>query len=280
MGIEIVFYKIDDNFEPDWEYLEKIIHTDIQGIMMVHYFGIPQDIKKFVEFSKKHYLILIDDNTHGFGGIFEGNLIGTIGDIGVLSPRKTFPIINGALLYVKGADYKPQVLNLEPLNIFKHLTRNFIARLLDGLLPLKKIIQNYRGPIDFDEHKVKDWAIDLASYNYLKDIDTASIRIKRTEIYNIWLKWSKKNNFSVIEINHTNYAPMLFPMLLKTTEERDKLYAFFKNKNVAVTILWNDQPLQHPSAKSILDRLICMPINLDFSPSELDEYLQTHCKYS
>ena len=45
-----------------------MIDSNIKAIMMVHYFGQPQDIKKFQTLCNKHKILLIEDNAHGFGG--------------------------------------------------------------------------------------------------------------------------------------------------------------------------------------------------------------------
>ena len=60
LNINIVFYKLNDDLSPDYKYILNLLNKDIKAITIVHYFGIPQDIKKIKEFCSLHKLILID----------------------------------------------------------------------------------------------------------------------------------------------------------------------------------------------------------------------------
>src|ERR1017187_7517224 len=51
LNISPVFYSVKEDFSPDWEELNEITTSDINAIMMVHYFGLAQDIEKFIELS-------------------------------------------------------------------------------------------------------------------------------------------------------------------------------------------------------------------------------------
>ena len=60
----------DAEFEMDQKLirLEKIaISNKSRALIMVHYFGVPQNIVKFINFCLKHNLYLIEDNAHGYG---------------------------------------------------------------------------------------------------------------------------------------------------------------------------------------------------------------------
>ena len=61
LKIKIVFYKIDFNLKPIWEDVKKKYNKKTKAIMMIHYFGFPNDISKFLNFKKKKKIFLIED---------------------------------------------------------------------------------------------------------------------------------------------------------------------------------------------------------------------------
>jgi hypothetical protein len=76
-----------------------------KAILMVHYFGQPQDINAFQQFAQKNSLFLIEDNAHGHSGTYNNKMLGTFGDIGISSPRK-FSEAGGVLYLNKNYNKK------------------------------------------------------------------------------------------------------------------------------------------------------------------------------
>jgi hypothetical protein len=72
---------------------------------MVNYFGFPQDPEPFRAWCRQTGATLIEDNAHGlFSRDQQGRLLGTRGDFGLFSLRKTLPLPNGAALVVNRAE--------------------------------------------------------------------------------------------------------------------------------------------------------------------------------
>ena len=83
LGIRVVFYSVNDSFAPDWEVIENLQDSvSIDAFLLVHYFGQPQDIDRVKEFCNQHGLWLIEDNAHGHGGTFNGQPLGSFGELG------------------------------------------------------------------------------------------------------------------------------------------------------------------------------------------------------
>ena len=72
-----------------------------------HYFGQSQYIYSILDFCESNKIILIEDNAHGFGGRYDGKLLGSFGDIGISSPRKQLNQNCGGLLYINGKLVEP-----------------------------------------------------------------------------------------------------------------------------------------------------------------------------
>lgn len=72
-----------------------------RAVIAVNFFGFPQDLTPFREYCRQSGAVLIEDNAHGFLSRDEsGQLLGSRGDIGIFSIRKTYPLPDGAALLV------------------------------------------------------------------------------------------------------------------------------------------------------------------------------------
>lgn len=104
-SLQFSVYETTENLSPVWTSVESNMSKNTKAILMVHYFGQPQDINAFQQFAKKNSLFLIEDNAHGHSGTFNNRALGTFGDIGISSPRK-FSETGGVLYLNKNYDQK------------------------------------------------------------------------------------------------------------------------------------------------------------------------------
>ena len=102
-----------------------INYNNVKAIILVHYFGQPQELQLFHELCQENNIILIEDNAHGHGGHINGKPLGTFGDLGFSSPRKLSNLLYGGILYYDDRyiknytgllDYKPyNAINLNTI---------------------------------------------------------------------------------------------------------------------------------------------------------------------
>ena len=52
-------YGTSEDMKPVWSSLDRKVNSRTRAILMVHYFGQPQDIYKFINFSRKHQKFLL-----------------------------------------------------------------------------------------------------------------------------------------------------------------------------------------------------------------------------
>ena len=92
-----IFYQVDELLAP------INLHADesIKAIIAVNYFGFPQNLEAFKRESQRFGAVLIEDNAHGFLSSDTSNSpLGTRGDLGIISIRKSLRIPDGAQLLV------------------------------------------------------------------------------------------------------------------------------------------------------------------------------------
>ena len=131
-GATTIFYPVDKSLNlltvPNDLYKAK-------AIIVVNYFGFPQDLNKFKSIVEKSHAVLIEDNAHGFLSCDQkGHILGTRTPLSIFSLRKTIPLFNGAVMVVNDvalSNNMPEQLAVDyskvPLKIeIKKLLRLFV----------------------------------------------------------------------------------------------------------------------------------------------------------
>lgn len=101
-GYEPRPYRITRQLRPDLGDVEAQLDSDTLAVVSVNYFGLPQpDHAALVGHAADYDVPLIEDNAHSALSMTpEGTLLGTRGDVGFTSFRKTLPVPNGAALFI------------------------------------------------------------------------------------------------------------------------------------------------------------------------------------
>ena len=85
-GLKPVFIDVNlKTLNMDVDMIEKSITKRTKLIMMAHTLGIPFDLEKVQYLAKKHDLWLIEDSCDALGSRYNGQLVGTFGDIATYS---------------------------------------------------------------------------------------------------------------------------------------------------------------------------------------------------
>jgi dTDP-4-amino-4,6-dideoxygalactose transaminase len=74
-----------DTLTLDPESVKEALTSDTTAILPVHYAGQATDMDVFLELAADHDLAIIEDAAHALGGSFQGEALGTLGDIGCFS---------------------------------------------------------------------------------------------------------------------------------------------------------------------------------------------------
>lgn len=92
------FYPVSEDLRPD---LSSAWLSDCRVVVAVNYFGFAQDLELFRALCRRTGATLVEDNAHGlFSRDQQGLLLGTRGDFGLFSLRKTLMLPNGAALVI------------------------------------------------------------------------------------------------------------------------------------------------------------------------------------
>ncbi|QQG49787.1 MAG: DegT/DnrJ/EryC1/StrS family aminotransferase [Candidatus Berkelbacteria bacterium] len=86
LGVKAVFVDIDpETFNMNVDEVAPRINSRTKAIIPVHLFGQAVDMDPLVTLAAEHDLAIVEDVAQAFGADYQGNKLGTIGDIGCLS---------------------------------------------------------------------------------------------------------------------------------------------------------------------------------------------------
>ncbi len=75
----------EGTYNIDPESVRQNITKNTKAIIIQHTFGIPGPIEEVKQIAKDHNILLIEDLAHGLGGKYNGQSLGTFGDVAFLS---------------------------------------------------------------------------------------------------------------------------------------------------------------------------------------------------
>ena len=161
------------NIDP--EKIQKKISKKTKAICVVHFLGIPVDMKKINYIAKKNKIFVLEDCALSLGASFDKTHTGILGDAGVFSfyPAKHITTGEGGILITKNKKLYNKIKLLKSLGINK----TFLERTTPGV---------------YD-------AIELG-FNYRMSEIHASIGIKQIEKVKKFIK-KRKRNFEFLKKN-------------------------------------------------------------------------------
>lgn len=126
----------------DVSMLEAAITGRTRAISVVHYLGLPVEMRAVVELARKHHLFVIEDCALALGAALDGTACGLIGDVGVFSfyPVKHLTTAEGGMVVSRHADV---VRSIENIKAFGY-DRNVGDRKTPGVYDVVRLGLNYR----------------------------------------------------------------------------------------------------------------------------------------
>lgn len=277
--LETVYYPLNDYFEPRWEALEVIAReVECRAIVMVHYFGQPQDIARYKDFCAGHNLLLVEDNAHGFGGMVNNKPLGTFGDLGISSPRKILNTASGGILYINGKEQSPPSLKTYHMSKGERLLRGWFEqypRLKVCASVLARRLPNFSDPLAFREPVIHGLIADKNSEMVISSaIENQSLKKlaqRRRERWAIWQSVAQSIGLQPVYNDvYSDSSPWAFPAYIKSTKQRDQIMIAGLKKGI-ILFPWPALPKEILQFKgqsiNRWHKLICIPLGQD--PDEL-----------
>ena len=272
LNINYSFYNIKDNFTFNLSEIKcKALAKDY--LLIIHYFGQPQNINLILNFCKKNNIKLIEDNAHGYSGKFRGKLLGTFGTIGFSSPRKILNADSGGILF-----YKNKIISSK-LNKYyssKFLILKKILKKIPFYLYFKNRFYNQSNFYFKRMAKLEDllinYSADINSNNLIRKTNWNLIRdIRRKRWKKVVKIFKKKNCTPVWRLPLMDTCPWLVPFYAKNMFCRDQIINWGVDHGIKI-ITWPNLPRFNlnedtENCRSRWEKLFC--IELDTSIDKL-----------
>ena len=279
LNIKVRFYEVDSNLVPLWKDLEDKIDFKTKAMLIVNYFGFPNDLATARSLCDKHGLYLIEDNAHSFLGSDNGKPLGSTGDISLFSFRKIVPIPNGAALVVNNqllADKSSNPGYLKRNNRdLRFIVKSLLAALKEGLQafnrqPLKETdFEALRIKYLGEEDNVEKYFVKLSktSYFLLRHFNLDRIREERRKTYSLWLEYFSRAKISGIKVVFPylkdGAIPSSFPVL--AANQKEFISKMWRNRIECFP--WPYLP-RDSREEYFSKHLVCLPVFPCFKPAD------------
>ena len=256
-----VFVDIEDRyFTLDVTQLERAITPRTRAIIPVHLYGQPAHLEPILEIARRHNLTIIEDAAQAFGARYQGQRVGTIGDIGCISlyPGKNLGAFgDGGLVVTR----------------HEHLARKI------------EMLANHGASI---EHRYQHEFIGLNSR--LDAIQAAIVRTKLPHLdrwnarrQEIAARYSRELQGLVQVPETVPYGTHIFHQYVIRTPKRDALQRFLKERGVPTAIHYpipihlqpafqrrfNFREGQFPVSEAVAREVLSLPVHPHLTEEEI-----------
>ncbi len=274
LRIQMRFYEIHPSLKPDMADLVSKVDKKTKAVLMVNYFGFPQELEPVKDFCKKHKISLIEDNAHGLLSKKDSRLLGTFGDIGFSSIWKTLPTPNGGALFLNN----DRLITEKPAS---SVSLNFSLKsdgffLLYSLLTFLETKYGFPSWVFGNTYKkirstgggIYGKALSLGastsrvSVAVLERVDFEEIISRRRRNYNLWLEkvYGRKGVKVLFESLPPGVCPQVFPLII----EEGNFIEEVRSRGIAAS-LWPYLPQEVKGEKDyanfLAEHLFTLPVH-------------------
>lgn len=113
-----------DSWQVDPEDIRRKITPQTRAIMVVHLYGHPAKMDEIMRIAKEHDLFVIEDCAEAFASRYQGQHVGTFGDIGTFSfyGNKTITTGEGGMVITNDGTLHDRMLRLKGQGLAKYRT--------------------------------------------------------------------------------------------------------------------------------------------------------------
>jgi len=95
-GLRCIFYDVTDGLKPDAGQLDELLEPSVRALHITHYFGFPQDGRRWRRWCDERGLMLIEDAAQAWLAKQDGMDVGRYGDLSIFCLDKMFGLPDGA----------------------------------------------------------------------------------------------------------------------------------------------------------------------------------------
>jgi 8-amino-3,8-dideoxy-alpha-D-manno-octulosonate transaminase len=130
VGALPVFADIDDTLTLDPADFQRKITPRTKAVIVVHYQGAAADMDRILAIARKHDILVIEDCAQAFGGEYQGQTLGTLGDIAITSfqSNKMITCGEGGLVFTDNEEYFVRAVRYHDLGFVRPVFEQRLER--------------------------------------------------------------------------------------------------------------------------------------------------------
>ncbi len=255
------------------EDIERKITPKSRALLIVHYAGLPCNMKEIQEICKKYKLFLIEDCAHSLPAYYKNKHTGTFGEIAYFSFYATKPITTGegGMLVVKNKKQKKRAQILRQHGIkrkkfswdydvveigYKYNATDFQAAI--GIIQMKKMFSLWKKR----EEIAKKYTFLLKDSPYFIPYPSLPDRKSSWHLYPLKLRIEK------LRISRNTFLKLLYQEGIQGSMHFIPLYRFRAYRFLGYS------PKDFPHTEWVYKRSLSLPLYPDMSPKEVEKVIE------
>lgn len=243
-NVGFAFYRVNADLSVSIGDIKKKIKSNTKALLIIHYFGYPQAIKEIQKLTKEHSLYLIEDTAQSFLTKYNGQFLGSAGDLAFTSFRKYLPVLDGSLVLLNREEINNSFkwARPSPTHIFylclRYLGMSFKNLYLKAyFVPKPLFLWLFTKADEMLNEYPKPAKISALSESLLHKLDFDSITMKRRGNFQYLLdNWHFDIAQPLFNELPAGVCPLGFPVLAK---DRDHVKQELIKRKVYPPIHWN-----------------------------------------
>jgi len=281
-NITTKFYRINRGLEVDFEDISSKIDEHTRALVVINYFGFPQLLPKLKKFCEAHNIYLIEDNAHGFLSKMDNKPLGSFGDIGIFSIRKTLPLPDGGVLVINNTSLPKFDIRLRQPNklytlwhVIDLLWRGFQSRCDFEIRPvgmaLAIVVNLFGKTCNYGNFAISNLSLEIIKATDFKDIyeqRRANFKFISERVKGL------KGVEPVYKRLPDGVCPWGFPILVNN---REMVQRYLKRHGVTLPIHWilpHYIPLdEFPNSRFLSEHILTLPVFQGLKKEKLSSLL-------
>jgi dTDP-4-amino-4,6-dideoxygalactose transaminase len=275
-GVGCTFYDVTASLEPDDAELERRLTPSTRALYLIHYFGFPQDVRRWRRWCDERGLLLLEDVAHGWLSESEDGPLGAAGDLAIFSLAKAGGFPDGGILRLAGRD-APAPRGRRRGRVVRTI-RNHV-KWIASRLPLEPPVPKF---LDTSSEQLlpTSWRIDeppsRATSFLLSRLPDPTIASRRRTNYERLLEGldgAVPPGFAPLP---SGVVPYAFPLLTPRAAELQKR---LREKGIYARDWSAPHPLlgegEFPGARAARETLVTVPVHQELRPRDVARIIAT-----
>lgn len=267
------------------EKIEARITAKTKAILPVHFAGRPCDMKSIKDIAQRHHLLIIEDAAHALEAVYQGQKIGTIGDLTVFSFYVTKNLVTGegGMITTDNGSYAEMIQTYALHGMSKGAWKRYSD---EGFKHYRIIYPGFKYNM-----------MDIQAALGIHQLSKTENYLKRRE--HIWHRYDSAFQNLPLDIppppeNNTTHARHLYTVLLRLDEltaDRDTIQQALFEENIGTGIHFISLHLHpyyqetfgykrddYPNAAWVSERTISLPFSARLSDEDVDDVINALTK--